>query len=59
MEAMPWFAWIAIAGIIVYGVITVTELITGRSKDALDCKRIAALEEKVRELESQRASGPL
>lgn len=52
MEAMPWFGWIIIAGIIVYGVITVTELLTGRSKESLECRRVAELEEKVRKLES-------
>lgn len=52
---MPWFAWIAIAGIVVWGMIAVVSIWVNGSGDD-DDGRLSALEARVDRLE--RDAGP-
>ncbi|NLZ98249.1 MAG: hypothetical protein GX920_05450 [Micrococcus sp.] len=57
MESIPWFAWIAIVAIIVWGLVMVVGSITGRSmpssRSSADQTEIDQLKQRVSELEMQ------
>lgn len=57
MEQIPWFAWIAIAGIIVWGLVAIVGSITGRPHnsrdDAAEYTEIEELKRRVAELEAR------
>lgn len=56
MEMIPWFAWIAIVGIIVWGVVAVVGTFTGRphqsGRSAADDDEIAQLKRRIEQLEA-------
>ena len=50
---MPWFAWIAIVAIIVFGITQIIGLATGRSlSKGADAEEIEQLKKRIEELES-------
>lgn len=57
MESIPWFAWIAIVAIIMWGLVMVVGSITGRSmpssRSSADRTEIDQLKQRVNELEMQ------
>ena len=57
MEHIPWFAWIAIVGIVVWGMVAAVGSITGRPHRARDreCdpEEVEALKRRVEQLEAQ------
>lgn len=57
MESIPWFAWIAIVAIIVWGLVMVVGSISGRSmpssRSSADQPEIDQLKQRVSELEMQ------
>ncbi|TFH97878.1 hypothetical protein [Micrococcus lylae] len=56
MEMLPWFAWIPIVAILVWGAVQIAQLITGRSVEGLEgsglSDRMDELEHRLSELES-------
>ena len=56
MEMLPWFAWIPIVAILVWGAVQIAQLITGRSVEGLEgsglSDRMDELEYRLSELES-------
>lgn len=57
MAEIPWFAWIAIVGIVVWGVVAAVGSITGRphTSQARECDHpeIEELKRRVEQLEAQ------
>lgn len=57
MEHIPWFAWIAIVGIVVWGLVTIVGSITGRphksQRRGYDEEEFEALKRRVEYLETQ------
>lgn len=57
METIPWFAWIAIVAIIMWGIVMVVGSITGRSmpssRSSADQTEIEHLKQRVSELEAR------
>lgn len=57
---MPWFAWIAIVGILVWGVIAIISMTTGRAlTSGADPDDVEELEKRIAELESGPAPAEL
>ena len=56
MAEIPWFAWIAIVGIIVYGLVAIVGSLTGRphiSGDRKCPREIEDLKQRIEQLEAQ------
>lgn len=52
---MPWFAWIAVVGIVVWGLLALVAMITGRTMPGSEdsSEEIEELQQRIQELESQ------
>ncbi|GAA4479776.1 hypothetical protein GCM10023190_23460 [Enteractinococcus fodinae] len=57
MEHIPWFAWIAIVGIVVWGMVAAVGSITGRPHQArrgeCDHEDVEQLKRRIEQLEAQ------
>ena len=56
MAEIPWFAWIAIVGIIIWGIVAMVGSITGRphqsQRSAAEAEEIAHLRQRIEQLEA-------
>ncbi|MDO5493080.1 MAG: hypothetical protein Q4F53_05650 [Nesterenkonia sp.] len=61
---MPWFGWIAVVGILVWGSLMIISMLTGRTvpwgdEDSHDSEGLEELRRRVAELESRGSAGEL
>ena len=56
MAELPWFAWIAIVGIIIWGIVAMVGSITGRPhqspRSSIEDEEIAQLRKRIEQLEA-------
>lgn len=58
--AMPWFAWIAVVAIVVWGVLMLIGTITGRPlPGSADHEDVEELRTRIKELEARASAGQL